>query len=199
VSAFDLVFAVFGLLLGLAVSEVLGGFSRALKLKRGTAAVRIGWLAPLLGGLVLLDLSNFWLVAFDARDQIDANYLTLLAVLVMVGIYYLAATLIFPETPEEWPNFDDWYDKQKHMVIGGLLTANVTSWIGLGVLEAMHPSPETTVAASPAVETLYMASGLSILALSAALLVIRSRRWNVAMLIALCGFMIVSGVIEPYV
>jgi hypothetical protein len=198
-SAFDLVFAVFGLLLGLAVSEVLGGFSRALKLKRGTAAVRIGWLAPLLGAFVLLDLSNFWLVAWDARDQIDANYLTLMGVLVMVGIYYLAATLIFPDSPEEWPNFDDWYDKQKRLVIGGLLTANVTSWIGLGVVEALHPSPETTVPASPAVETLYMVSGFGILTLFATLLFVRARRWNVAMLLALCGFIIVSGVIEPLV
>ncbi|MES2043704.1 MAG: hypothetical protein V4475_07490 [Pseudomonadota bacterium] len=52
-SQFELVFAVYGLLLGLAIAEVLGGFSRALKLKRGTKAVRIGWLTPLLGVLVV--------------------------------------------------------------------------------------------------------------------------------------------------
>jgi hypothetical protein len=43
-SPFELVFAVFGLLLGLAIAEVLGGFSRAVKLKRGTRPVRVGWL-----------------------------------------------------------------------------------------------------------------------------------------------------------
>jgi hypothetical protein len=197
-SAFDLVFAVYGLLLGLAISEVLGGFSRALKLKRGAAAVRIGWLTPLLGALAMLDLSSFWLLAWDARNQIDANYLTLVGVLIMVGIYYLAATLIFPDRPEEWPSFDDWYDKQKRMVVGGLLTANITSWIGVGVLEEMHPTPEVTTT-SPTIETLYMISGFSILGLFAALLIVRSRRWNVAMLIALCSFMLVSGIVEPYV
>ncbi|OWK28021.1 hypothetical protein [Sphingomonas mucosissima] len=199
-SAFDLVFAVYGLLLGLAISEVLGGFSRALKLKRGTAAVRIGWLTPLLGLLVMLDLSSFWLLAWDARDQIDANYVTLVSVLGMVGVYYLAATLIFPDAPEEWPNFDDWYDKQKHLVVGGLLAANISSWIGVAVLQDLHPSPEAPAAqASVFVEVLYMASGLAILALFAGLLMVRSRSWNVAMLAALCGFMITSGVVEAYV
>jgi hypothetical protein len=197
-SAFDLVFTVYGLLLGLAISEVLGGFSRALKLKRGAAAVRIGWLTPLLGALAMLDLSSFWLLAWDARNQIDANYLTLVGVLIMVGIYYLAATLIFPDRPEEWPSFDDWYDKQKRMVVGGLLTANITSWIGVGVLEEMRPTPEVTTT-SPTIETLYMISGFSILGLFAALLIVRSRRWNVAMLIALCSFMLISGIVEPYV
>jgi hypothetical protein len=199
-SQFELVFAVYGLLLGLAIAEVLGGFSRALKLKRGTKAVRIGWLTPLLGMLVMLDLTSFWLLAWDARDQIYANYTTLVCVLAMVGIYYLAATLIFPDTPEEWPDFDDWYDKQNRMVIGGLLAANVASWIGVTVLDVMHPLPETPASATNGTaEVLYMVSGFSILALFVALLRVNSRRWNVAMLAAICALLIVSGVTEPYV
>jgi hypothetical protein len=199
-SPFELVFAVYGLLLGLAIAEVLGGFSRALKLKRGTKAVRIGWLTPLLGILVMLDLSSFWLLAWDAREQIGANYATLVGVLAMVGIYYLAATLIFPDAPEEWPDFDDWYDKQNRLVIGGLLAANVASWIGTGVLDAMHPLPEAPAeAVSAAAEVLYMISGFSILALFVGLLTVKARRWNVAMLVAICALLIVSGVTEPYV
>ena len=42
-------------------------------------------------------------------------------VLAIVGVYHLAASLIFPDEPEQWPDFDDWYDRQKRMVIGGLL------------------------------------------------------------------------------
>ena len=199
-SPFDLVFAVFGLLLGLAIAEVLSGFSRALKLKRGSKPVRIGWLTPLLGALAMLDLSNFWLLAWDARDQIGANYVTLVCVLVMVGIYYLAATLIFPDEPEEWPDFDDWYDKQKAMVVGGLLTANVASWIGVAVLDAMHPLPEAAIVTPDATaELLYFVSGFAIQGLFAALLMVKSRRWNSVMLIAICGFLTISGITEPYV
>src|SRR6185295_5418837 len=104
---FELVFALFGLLLGLAIAEVLGGFARVLKLKRiggAAAAVRIGWLTPLLGLLVILDQTSFWLTAFNLRDVIPANYLTLLIVLAIVGTYYLVSTLIFPDDPEKWPD-----------------------------------------------------------------------------------------------
>jgi hypothetical protein len=199
-SPFELVFAVYGLLLGLAIAEVLGGFSRALKLKRGTRAVRIGWLTPLLGMLVMLDLTSFWLLAWDAREQISANYVTLVGVLTMVGIYYLAATLIFPDEPEEWPDFDDWYDKQNRLVIGGLLAANVASWIGTSVLDAVHPLPEVAAGATNDVaEALYMISGFSILALFVALLTVKARRWNVAMLVVICVLLVISGVTEPYV
>ncbi|WP_256959983.1 hypothetical protein, partial [Sphingobium sp. Z007] len=124
----------------MAISEVLGGFSRALKLKRGAKPVRIGWLTPLLGLFVLLDLTSFWLTAFEARAQMDANYLTLTAVLALVGVYYLAATLIFPDEPEEWPDFDDWYDRHKRLVIGGVLTANIGIIIGQNLLELYRPS-----------------------------------------------------------
>lgn len=199
-SPFELVFAVYGLLLGLAIAEVLGGFSRAIKLKRGTRAVRIGWLTPLLGLLVMLDLTSFWLLAWDAREQISANYATLVGVLAMVGVYYLAATLIFPDTPEEWPDFDDWYDKQNRLVIGGLLAANVASWVFVSVLEAVHPLPDVPATAGSDVATLiYMISGFSILGLFVALLAVKSRKWNVAMLAVICGLLVVSGVVEPYV
>ena len=84
-SAFDLVFALFGLLLGLALCEVLAGFARVLKLKRGARPVRIGWLTPLLGLFVMQDLTSFWGIAFMARDQMDASYLTLAIVLAITG------------------------------------------------------------------------------------------------------------------
>ncbi|ODP39460.1 hypothetical protein [Sphingomonas turrisvirgatae] len=198
-TGFDLVFAVYGLLLGLAVAEVLGGFARALKLKRGAKPVKIGWLTPLLGTLVIFDLTSFWLLAFDAREQIGADYLTLLGVLIMVGIYYLAASVIFPDEPAEWPDFDQWYDKQNRLVIAGLLAANVLSWIGLGVLDAMAPAaveaPDTW---HPVFTPVYLLSGLGILVLLAALLKVKSRRWNVALLATLIALFFISGVVEPF-
>ncbi|MEG3179564.1 hypothetical protein [Sphingomonas sp. LT1P40] len=199
-SPFELVFAVYGLLLGLAIAEVLGGFARALKLKRGTRPIRIGWLTPLLGIVAMLDLTSFWLLAYEARAQISANYLTLICVLAMVGIYYMAASLIFPDEPEEWPDFNDWYDKQNRMVIGGLLTANIASWIGLGIIESITPTPEVPGFVSSALATwIYFISGFSVLGLLIALLKVDGRRKNVAMLATLIVLLIASGISEPYV
>lgn len=197
-SPFELVFAVYGLLLGLAVAEVLGGFSRTLKLKRGTKPIKIGWLTPLLGILVILDLTSFWLIAWETRDQIAANYLTLVGVLSIVGIYYLAATLIFPDQPEEWPDFDDWYDKQSRLVIGGLLAANVGTWIGNIGLEIAKPTPEAELTMTDS-EMLVVWAGLAVLGLLIALLKVKSRRWNVALLVTVSALLLVSGIAEEFV
>ncbi len=199
-SPFELGFAMFGLLLGLALAEVLGGFSRALKLKRGARPVRVGWLTPLLGLAVMLDLTSFWLLAFDARAQIGANYVTLVGVLAMVGVYYLAATLIFPDTPEDWPDFDEWYDKQNRLVIGGLLAANVASWIGGLELDAVHPLPEVAAPVGNGWFVLvYLLSGFGVVGLLIALLLVKGRRANGAMLAGVCALLLVSGVVEPWV
>ena len=195
-TSFELVFAVYGLLLGLAIAEVLGGFARALKLKRAGKAVRVGWLTPLLGVVVILDLTSFWLLAWEAQPQIGANYLTLVSVLVIVGIYYLAASLIFPDEPADWPDFDLWYDRQNRMVIGGLLIANIGSAVGLTALEFVVASPEEAVAgAGDAVEVL---ASLGVLILLLALLRINGRRTNVALLAAVSLLLLTAGIAELF-
>jgi hypothetical protein len=195
-SSFELVFAVYGLLLGLAIAEVLGGFARSLKLKRGTRPIAVGWLTPLLGLLVILDLTSFWVLAWDYQQQISANYITLAGVLGIVGTYYLAASLIFPDEPEEWPNFDDWYDKQNRMVIGGLLAANVGSWIGQITLDIVAPQPDVELTGTG--DMIEIVGGLAILALLIALLKVKGRRANVAMLAVTSILLLVTGVAEAF-
>ena len=199
-SAFDLVFALFGLLLGLALCEVLAGFARVLKLKRGARPVRIGWLTPLLGLFVMQDLTSFWGIAFMARDRMDASNLTLVTVLAITGGYYLVASLIFPDDPADWPDFDLWYDRQNRMVLGGLLTINIATMIGTGILDTLHPMPEAP--AGPAGEIGFLIYGLSALALFLlliALLFVNNRRWNVAMLVALNLILLGGSILEDFI
>jgi len=199
-SAFDLVFAVFGLLLGLAIAEVLGGFARALKLKRTAKPVRIGWLTPLLGLFVLLDLTSFWGSAYIMRDQMDASYLTLVVVLAIVGVYHLAASLIFPDEPEQWPDFDDWYDRQKRMVIGGLLLANVAVTIGQGVLEEVRPVADAPAGPlAPYAAPILLGGLVGLLTLLVALLRVRGRRANMVMLIAANLILLGASIAEDYI
>jgi hypothetical protein len=198
-SAFELVFALFGLLLGLAIAEVLGGFSRAVKLRRSQRRqVRIGWLTPLLGLFVILDLTSFWVLAFGARDQLQANYLTLVAVLAIVGVYYIAASLIFPDDPEEWPDFDEHYDRQNRLVIVGLLTANMASLISLTVLEEFVPTPPASMP-SDADVIVDGVAGLAILVLLIVLIYVKGRRTNAAILAVLSALLVASAVADAAV
>ena len=197
-SPFELVFALCGLLLGLAISEVLGGFSRAVKLRRSASQVRIGWLTPLLGLFVILDLTSFWIMVYDARSQLVANELTLVAVLAVVGTYYIAATLIFPDDPEEWRDFDQHYDRQNRMVVAGLLAANLGSAIGLIILEEIVPTPAAEMPSDADIAVAGMV-GISILLLLIALIFVKGRRKNVAILATCIGLLLGGAVAEALV
>ena len=87
---FDLVFAMFGLVLGLAVTEVLAGFARVIKMRR---KAHVGWLTPLLGLFVLIDMTTFWNQVYAHREHLHANLAALLVVLAFGGVVLPASVL----------------------------------------------------------------------------------------------------------
>ncbi len=62
---FEMVFNLIGLVLGLALVEVLGGLAKTIKSR---PEQRVSWLTPLLGAWVVLDVSAFWGIAWEVRD-----------------------------------------------------------------------------------------------------------------------------------
>ncbi len=197
---FEFVFTFFGLVLGFAVAEILAGFSRALKLVRSDKPVRIGWLTPLLGVFLLLDLISFWLIAWDIRSLARVDYPTLLAMLLIVGTYYLAATLIFPDEPEEWPDYDRWYDRQNRLALGGMLAANVIGIFSQIALEATSTEEQLAAIVHPEMSELSAmiadSSALLVVALLIALIVVKNRRANLILLIVLIALMLTVNLIE---
>ena len=173
---FSYIFELFALLLGLAVAEMLGGFGQVLKLRArrkagvgeyaipasssGCAAqpeaepvgrqIRIGWLTPLLGLLVTIDLATFWNLLWLARGALEVNFLTVFVVLALIGGYYLVATQVFPDEPQLWPDFDAWYKLQKRFVVLGVVTINLLAQGAILALGAMPALTPAQVAASPA-------------------------------------------------
>ena len=119
---FEFTFSLLGLLLGLSLAEVLGGLARVLKQRK---EVQLGWLTPLLGLLVMLDLASSWALAYSLKEAIPANFLTLVIGLFVTGLYYLAATLVFPDDASKWPDLDDYYFRHKKQVLGGILASRV--------------------------------------------------------------------------
>ena len=193
---FNYVFELFALLLGLAVAEMLQGFGQVLKLRARRKAniahpergddeaikVRVGWMVPLLGLLVLVDLATFWGGLWMVRGGIEMSMLTVFVVLVLIGGYYLVATQVFPDQPELWPDFDQWYALQKRFVVGGVLIINVLAQALVAL--AMDP-PQLTEAQALQYPALVLASLLILLNLPAMVwLAFSKRRWLDAALIA---------------
>ena len=106
---FEFIFALYALLLGLSLVEVLSGLGRTLELRfakdasdAGGESFSIGWLTPLLAIFVILDLLSFWMFSWTVRDVMAVNPATLLAVVGFASAYYLAARLVFPGDPERF-------------------------------------------------------------------------------------------------
>lgn len=121
-SAFEFVFSLFGLLLGLSLAEVLGGLVRVVQARR---SVRIGWLTPMLGLIVMLDLTTFWSIAWVFRDKIPPALLTLVIGLLVSGIYYFAASMVVPKAVEPGIDLDDYYLAHRREVLGAVIAANL--------------------------------------------------------------------------
>lgn len=129
-NAFEFVFTLFGLMLGFSLAEVLGGLVRTLKAR---AAVRIGWLTPLLAVFVMLDLTSFWANAWAMRESIPANYGTLVLGLVPTSIYFVAASLVFPERPESCDGLDAHYFLRRRPVLACVALCNAIVLLAMAV------------------------------------------------------------------
>jgi hypothetical protein len=132
-TSFELVFSLFGLLLGLALAEVLGGFGTAIQKRK---KIHIGWLTPLLGALVALDVTSFWMIAWDVRELVPAHYVTLMGGLVIIGLYYLIARITFPHDFVDWPDLDAYYFEHRKWVLGGAMACNLLALAALFALGA---------------------------------------------------------------
>lgn len=116
---FEFIFALFGLLLGLSIVEVLGGLARTIEARlRPGIALRIGWLTPLLGMFVLLDLLSFWGAAWTVRGIVSVSGYSMMAVTGFASAYYLAAHLVFPRHPEEHADLDAHFFRVRRIVLG---------------------------------------------------------------------------------
>jgi hypothetical protein len=131
--AFNFAFTLFGLLLGLSLAEVLSGFARALRRRR---VVHLGWLTPLLGIFVMLDLTSFWEWVWSGRKLINPGYGILVIGLLVSGLYYLAASIVFPAEFGERADFDAHYMEHRRQILGAVLACNLITTTPILVVRA---------------------------------------------------------------
>lgn len=190
----DLIFQLFALLLGLSVAELLSGLARAWRISSGatrtSTQVRIGWLVPLLGLLLLCDQTHFWVSAYGMRSQLAFNYWTMLTVLAIIGGYYVLSTFVFPDDPADWPDFDDYYLATNRIVIGGMFLVNFATLLHLGRQVLLGLDPSTLPFAQhwlPLLTVFLYFPGL------VALWFVKSRRANLALLSGMIGLLLAGA------
>jgi hypothetical protein len=176
-SEFEFIFALFGLLLGLSIVEVLGGLARAIEARlRPGATMRIGWLTPLLGVFVLLDLLSFWQAAWVSRDVVGVSSHSLMAVTLFASAYYLAAHLVFPREPAEHAELDSHFFRVRRIVLGvmlGLLACQLVFYSATPALAVALHNPLAII----------LTAVLAMLMIAA--MVVRGHRASIAVMVAL--------------
>jgi hypothetical protein len=183
--AFNFAFSLFSIVLGLSLVEVLTGFARALKRRR---VVHLGVLVPMLAIFVMLDLTSFWESGWGSRRFVTPQYGILLIGLVVSGLYYLAASLVFPSEFGDRADFDEHYMRHRWQVVGAIT-----------ICDAIEMAPVLILRASEIPARVWIENALQFSALLTCI-VSRNKRANIAalaILIAIYLYTAVMSFIQP--
>lgn len=121
-TAFDFSFSFYGIILGLSVAAIAVGAARAFKHRK---TVPVGWKTPLLATFAALDIATFWDAAWNNFRHLNFSYGLLVVGLVMSGVYFVAANLIFPESEDEVESLDAHFWANRRAVLLLLVLANL--------------------------------------------------------------------------
>ncbi len=208
-SEFDITFELFTLLLGLSMAEVLIGYSRAYKLRSrirhgrlvpGDAdangvpqQVRIGWLVPLSAAVVLFHQATFWLFVYEMQGNVPLHLLSLVSVLVVIGWYYLISAALWPEEPEAWPDFDEYYMAHRRFIWLGVIAIAIIVDIGYTIYseERAIDAPTWMIEIVDWTDTV---GTLTLLAMP----FVKSRRWAAGLLAIIVGHFVVATIFAPW-
>lgn len=120
-SAFEFFFSFYGLVLGLSVAVLATGAARAFKHRK---TVKVGWKTPLLALFAAFDIATFWDAAWTNLGKAPYSYGMLLAGLAVAIVYFIAASLIFPEPEDEATSLNRHFEANKRPVLLLLILAN---------------------------------------------------------------------------
>lgn len=70
------------------------------------------------------DVVTFWMYGWALRDALPLSWPVLFGGFVVTAIYYIAASLVFPDDPEEWGDLDAHFDKHRRKVLAAIFVCN---------------------------------------------------------------------------
>lgn len=119
---FSFFFAFYGLILGLAVTELLGGFAGMVRAK---ALKQLEPQTALLALFTFVLICATWIDAWTTERSITLDFAGLWAPLLIGTCYYLAAAVIFPRGGESYAGLASYYADRKRFVVLMLVIAEL--------------------------------------------------------------------------
>jgi len=115
---FEFFMVFYGLLLGLAVAELLLGFAN---IARAKTRPKLGWLTPMLGVVVFFAIITSFIDAWIKMAEVQLRLESFIVPSVIGGAYFFAAVVVAPKDLDEWTNLDDYFFARRKWTVGLLL------------------------------------------------------------------------------
>jgi hypothetical protein len=125
VDRFAFFFAFYGLILGLAVAELLGGFAGMV---RAHALKKLELQTALVALLTFILICATWIDTFTMSQSITLTFGDLWAPILLATFYYLAAAVIFPRDPGQYAHLRAYFAARRKFVIGMLFAAELVDF-----------------------------------------------------------------------
>jgi hypothetical protein len=179
--SFTYFIAFYSLILGLALTELLGGFAHMVRAK---ALKKLEPQTALLALFILVDICSTWVDGWLSLKDVTVNFAGLWAPVLLAICFYLAASVVFPHDEADHERLADYYRERKRFIVGLLLAGEML--IHVTYLHVF----EDRIAHHPGVFWLWTVPyNVAIEATMVALLFVRSKRANVTLLILLLLFL----------
>ena len=167
----------YSLVLGLGLTELLGGFAHMVRAK---ALKKLEPQTALLALFILVDICSTWVDGWLSLRDVTVNFAGLWAPVLLAICFYLAAAVVFPHDEADHERLADYYRERKRFIIGLLLAGEML--IHVTYLHVF----EDRIAHHPAMFWLWTVPyNIAIEGAMVALLFVRSRKANVIFLVFL--------------
>jgi len=164
----------YSIVLGLAVTELLGGFARMV---RARAVRKLEPQTALVALLTLIMIMSSWVDGWLALKSTTIDLSGLWAPVLIAIFYYIAASVIFPHDEADYDRLADYYAERRRFIIAMLLAVGMLTHViyrHFFMDQFRH---------APAVFWLWIAPyNVAVDAVNVALLFATGRRWNIILL-----------------
>lgn len=122
---FSFFFAFYGLILGLAVAELLSGFAGMV---RAHALRRLDAQTALAALLTFILIVATWVDTFSMDRAITLSFRDLWPPILLATFYYLAAAVIFPRDPRQFSHLRAYFAARRKFIVGMLFAAELVDF-----------------------------------------------------------------------